>query len=225
MRARKLGHMHWELPIIGLGCMGLSEFYGPPLEHNAAIKLLHEAIDLGVVHFDTAEIYGIGSANETLLGEAFADRRDQVFIATKFGLMRNGETGEFMGLDGSAQNCRRAIEGSLRRLRTDHIDLYYLHRVDPTLLISARGRICHLCRKPLEPRPLHGLVRSAAPGMVVSMMRHEQVMLHTIPRAPLTPQRSWPTGWRRRWLGKPSAASAIPPLKRAHGPCRTAWVY
>ncbi len=116
--------------------MGLSEFYGPPMEQSAAIKLLHEAIELGVVHFDTAEMYGIGGANETLLGEAFADRRDRVFIATKFGPTRNFETGEFTGLDGSRESCRRAVEGSLRRLRTDVIDLYYLHRVDPATPIE-----------------------------------------------------------------------------------------
>jgi aryl-alcohol dehydrogenase-like predicted oxidoreductase len=111
--------------------MGLSEFYGPPMEKRSAIHLLHEAIDLGVEHFDTAELYGIGGANETLLGEAFADRRDRVFIATKFGPMRDLQTGEFTGLDGSPENCRSAIEASLQRLRTDHVDLYYLHRVDP----------------------------------------------------------------------------------------------
>jgi aryl-alcohol dehydrogenase-like predicted oxidoreductase len=112
--------------------MGLSEFYGPPMEKRSAIDLLHEAMDLGVEHFDTAELYGIGGANETLLGEAFADRRDKVFIATKFGPTRDSQTGEFTGLDGSPENCRRAIEASLQRLRTDHVDLYYLHRVDPT---------------------------------------------------------------------------------------------
>jgi len=116
--------------------MGLSEFYGPPMEKRSAIHLLHEAIDLGVEHFDTAELYGIGGANETLLGEAFADRRDRVFIATKFGPTRDSQTGEFTGLDGSPENCRRAIEASLQRLRTDHVDLYYLHRVDPTTPIE-----------------------------------------------------------------------------------------
>jgi aryl-alcohol dehydrogenase-like predicted oxidoreductase len=116
--------------------MGLSEFYGPPMEKSSAIHLLHEVIDLGVEHFDTAELYGIGGANETLLGEAFADRRDRVFIATKFGPTRDLQTGEFTGLDGSPENCRRAIEASLQRLRTDHVDLYYLHRVDPTTPIE-----------------------------------------------------------------------------------------
>ncbi len=131
MQRRTLGKTQRALPAIGLGCMGLSEFYGPPTEQRAAVKLLHEAIELGVEHFDTAEIYGVGSANESLLGEAFHDRRDKVFIATKFGPTRNPETGEFTGLDGSRANCRRAVEGSLKRLRTDVIDLYYLHRVDP----------------------------------------------------------------------------------------------
>jgi len=136
MQKRTLGNTERELPTIGLGCMGLSEFYGPPMEQRAAIKLLHEALELGVEHFDTAEMYGIGSANETLLGKAFADRRQSVFIATKFGPTRDFETGEFTGLNGSRENCRRAIEGSLHRLRTDVIDLYYLHRVDPAIPIE-----------------------------------------------------------------------------------------
>ena len=135
MKNRKLGNTDIELPVIGLGCMGLSEFYGPPTEQAEAIKLLHEAIELGVRHFDTAEVYGIG-ANESLLGEAFADRRDRVFIATKFGPLRDQETGMPVGIDGSRDNCRRAVEGSLKRLQTDVIDLYYLHRVDPNTPIE-----------------------------------------------------------------------------------------
>ncbi len=136
MQKRTLGKTQTTLPAIGLGCMGLSEFYGPPTEQAAAISLLHEAIDLGVVHFDTAEMYGLGSTNESLLGEAFSDRRDKVFIATKFGPTRDPETGEFTGIDGSRENCRRAVEGSLSRLKTDFIDLYYLHRVDPATPIE-----------------------------------------------------------------------------------------
>lgn len=136
MQKRTLGKTQRTLPAIGLGCMGLSEFYGPPTEKSAAIRLLHEAIELGVEHFDTAEMYGIGSANESLLGEAFHDRRDKVFIATKFGPMRDPETGDFTGIDGSRENCRRAVEGSLNRLKTDVIDLYYLHRVDPATPIE-----------------------------------------------------------------------------------------
>ena len=136
MQKRKLGNTERELPVIGLGCMGLSEFYGPPTEQAAAIKLLHEAIELGVEHFDTAQMYGMRSANESLLGEAFADRRDKVFIATKFGPTRDWNTGMPTGIDGSRENCRRAVEGSLQRLQTDVIDLYYLHRVDPATPIE-----------------------------------------------------------------------------------------
>lgn len=136
MLKRKLGNSERELETIGLGCMGLSEFYGPPTEQGTAIRLLHEAIELGVDHFDTAEMYGIRSANESLLGEAFSDRRDRVFIATKFGPTRDWETGLPTGIDGSRENCRRAVEGSLKRLCTDAIDLYYLHRVDPATPIE-----------------------------------------------------------------------------------------
>ena len=136
MQLRTLGKTSTQLPAIGLGCMGLSEFYGPPTEQGEAIKLLHQAIDMGVVHFDTAEMYGIGSTNESLLGEAFHDRRDKVFIATKFGPLRDLKTGEFTGIDGSRENCRRAVEGSLQRLKTDVVDLYYLHRVDPATPIE-----------------------------------------------------------------------------------------
>jgi aryl-alcohol dehydrogenase-like predicted oxidoreductase len=136
MQKRIIGNTERKLATIGLGCMGLLEFYGPPMELRAAVKLLREAIELGVEHFDTAEMYGIGGANESLLGEAFNDRRNRVFIATKFGPTRNFKTGEFIGLDGSRDNCRRAIEGSLQRLRSDTIDLYYLHRVDPATPIE-----------------------------------------------------------------------------------------
>jgi len=100
-----------------------------------SLRALRTALEIGYTHFDTAEMYGIG-ANELLLGEAFRDRRDQVFIATKFGPTRDAETGAFTGIDGSRDNCRRAVEGSLERLQTDVIDLYYLHRVDPATPIE-----------------------------------------------------------------------------------------
>lgn len=123
---------------IGLGCMGLSAFYGPPTKQTDAIKLLHEAIEMGVNHFDTAEMYGMG-ANEKLLGEAFADRREKVRIATKFGpKFLFDENGKPTGttVDGTPANMRRAVENSLRYLKTDIIDLYYLHRVDPNVPIE-----------------------------------------------------------------------------------------
>lgn len=130
MTRRAIGQSGYDVNAIGLGCMGLSEFYGPAIDTPAGVKLLHEAIERGVDHFDTAEMYGIG-ANEKLLGEAFHDRRDKVRIATKFGPMRDPATRMPSGVDGSPANCRRAIEQSLTFLKTDHVDLYYLHRVDP----------------------------------------------------------------------------------------------
>ncbi len=130
MLTRKLGHSDLEITALGLGCMGLSEFYGPPAPEQEGIRLLQAALDRGVNHFDTAEMYGLGR-NETLVGKAFHDRRDRIVLATKFGPRRDAETGARLGVDGSPANVRRSVEGSLKRLRTDVIDLYYLHRVDP----------------------------------------------------------------------------------------------
>jgi aryl-alcohol dehydrogenase-like predicted oxidoreductase len=127
---RLLGRTAESLMPVGLGCMGLTGVYNAPVDQAAATRLIQEAIDLGVEHFDTAEIYGL-TKNETLLGEAFQGRRDKVFIATKWGPQFDAATGRRLGVDGSPENCRRSVEGSLKRLRTDHIDLYYLHRVDP----------------------------------------------------------------------------------------------
>jgi len=135
MLRRALGQSGFDLNAIGLGCMGLSEFYGPATDTGEAVKLLHTAIERGVDHFDTAEMYGMG-ANERLLGEAFHDRRDKVRIATKFGPTRDPETTMPTGVDGSPANCRRAIEQSLGFLKTDHVDLYYLHRVDKSTPIE-----------------------------------------------------------------------------------------
>jgi aryl-alcohol dehydrogenase-like predicted oxidoreductase len=115
--------------------MGLSEFYGKPMPESAAINLLHRAVDLGVTHFDTAEIYGQGH-NERLLGKAFAGRWGRIVLATKFGPQRDPATGDFVGVDGSPANVRDSCAKSLKRLGTERIDLYYLHRVDPATRIE-----------------------------------------------------------------------------------------
>lgn len=135
MLTRHLGKSGISVSAIGLGCMGLSEFYGPPAQESEAIHLLHRAQDLGVTHFDTAEIYGQGR-NEQLLGKAFAGRWDKIVLATKFGPQRDAATGDFLGVDGSPANVRRSCEKSLQRLGTDRIDLYYLHRVDTSTPIE-----------------------------------------------------------------------------------------
>jgi aryl-alcohol dehydrogenase-like predicted oxidoreductase len=129
MIRRTIGRNGRQVNAIGLGCMGMSFAYGPALPEGEAVALLHKAIELGVDHFDTAEMYGLGH-NERLLGAAFHDRREKVFIATKFGPLMEAGTGRRLGVDGSEANAKRALEQSLRFLRTDHIDLWYLHRRD-----------------------------------------------------------------------------------------------
>jgi aryl-alcohol dehydrogenase-like predicted oxidoreductase len=128
MKMRRLGRSGPEVSAIGLGCMGMSAFYGGS-DEQASIDVIHRALDLGVTLMDTAEMYG-PHTNEMLLGKALAGRRDQAFIATKFGIGYNADRSA-LAVDGSPANVRRAIEGSLKRLGVDHVDLYYLHRVDP----------------------------------------------------------------------------------------------
>lgn len=135
MLSRDLGRSRISVSAIGLGCMGLSEFYGEPMQESEAIDLLHRAMDLGITHYDTAEIYGQGH-NEQLLGKAFAGRWDQIVLATKFGPQRDPATGAFIGIDGSPASVRKSCEKSLRRLGTEMIDIYYLHRVDPATQIE-----------------------------------------------------------------------------------------
>ncbi|MEW6537938.1 MAG: aldo/keto reductase [Pseudomonadota bacterium] len=128
MKTRKLGANGPEVSAIGLGCMGMSAFYGGADEAQS-ISVIHRALDLGITLFDTAEMYG-PHTNEVLVGKALKDRRDQALIATKFGINYNADRTK-LTTDGSPANVRRAIEGSLQRLGVDHVDLYYLHRVDP----------------------------------------------------------------------------------------------
>ena len=117
---------------LGLGCMGMSAFYGTA-DEGEAIRTIHRAIELGMTFLDTAEMYG-PYTNEELVGRALKDRRDEVVLATKFGIRWAPTDDEPMRrvIDGSPENVRRSVEGSLQRLGTDHIDLYYQHRIDPT---------------------------------------------------------------------------------------------
>ncbi|SHM90266.1 aldo/keto reductase [Mucilaginibacter sp. OK098] len=129
MKKRTLGNSDLEVSALGLGCMGLSFGYGPAADTKDAIKLLHAAVEKGVTFFDTAEAYG-PFANEELLGEALAPYRDQIVIATKFGF-KDGDSSK--GVDSRPERIRQVAEESLKRLKTDHIDLFYQHRVDPNV--------------------------------------------------------------------------------------------
>lgn len=136
MNKRRLGKSDLEVSAIGLGCMGMSTSYGKPRDKHEMINLIHEAVDLGITFFDTAEVYG-PFVNEELVGEALKPVRDKVVIATKFGFDTEGNRESPLGgLDSRPEHIRKVVEQSLKRLKTDVIDLYYQHRFDPTIPIE-----------------------------------------------------------------------------------------
>ncbi|MFG1626659.1 aldo/keto reductase [Kribbella sp. NPDC049227] len=130
----KLGSSGAEVSRLGLGCMGMSFAYGTP-DNAESIATLHRALDLGITFLDTADLYGFG-ANEELVGRAIADRRDEVFLATKFGIVGNPLTDARRGVNGSPEYVRSSIDASLSRLGVDHVELYYQHRADPDVPIE-----------------------------------------------------------------------------------------
>ncbi len=136
MQKRKLGKSNLEVSALGLGCMGMSFGLGPPADKKEMIALIRSAVERGVTFFDTAEVYG-PFTNEELVGEALAPFRDQVVIATKFGFAPNADDGgKWTALDSRPEHIKESAEGSLKRLKTDVIDLYYQHRVDPNVPIE-----------------------------------------------------------------------------------------
>ena len=135
MQKRKLGKRNLEVSALGLGCMGMSFGYGPPKDKQQMISVIRSAVEFGVTFFDTAEVYG-PFTNEELVGEALAPVREQVVIATKFGFRFDSETGKQAGLNSRPEHIKQVAEASLKRLRTNVIDLFYQHRVDPDVPIE-----------------------------------------------------------------------------------------
>ena len=148
MQKRKLGKSNLEVSAIGLGCMGMSFGYGPPADKKEMISLIRTAVERGITFFDTAEVYG-PFTNEELVGEALAPLRDQVVIATKFGFRPDPNGGpRWSGLDSSPKHIQEVAEASLKRLKTDVIDLFYHHRVDPNVPIEeTAGAVKDLIRQ------------------------------------------------------------------------------
>jgi aryl-alcohol dehydrogenase-like predicted oxidoreductase len=130
---RKLGPQGLEVSAIGLGCMGMSDFYGPS-DESTNLRVLNAALDIGINFLDTADMYGVG-ANERLLAQVLKTRREEVVLATKFGTVRSPD-GAFLGINGTPEYVHAACDASLTRLGVDHIDLYYQHRVDPKVAIE-----------------------------------------------------------------------------------------
>ncbi|HSK41820.1 MAG TPA: aldo/keto reductase, partial [Arenibaculum sp.] len=161
MERRELGRSGLTVSAIGLGCMGMSGFYGGR-DEDEAVATIHHALEKGVTLLDTADMYGIGH-NEELVGRAIRDRRDRVVLATKFGVVR-GKDGSFLGVDGRPDYVRTACEASLKRLGVEAIDLYYQHRVDPDTPIEEtvgamaelvrQGKVRHLGLSEAGPRTI-----------------------------------------------------------------------
>ncbi|MDB5052490.1 MAG: aldo/keto reductase, partial [Bacilli bacterium] len=161
MQKRTLGNSGLEVSALGLGCMGMSDFYSGQ-DDEESIQTIHRALDLGVYFLDTADMYGVGK-NEELVGKAIKGRRDEVILATKFGNVR-GADGAYLGISGHPEYVKEACEASLRRLGVDYIDLYYQHRVDPkTPIEETIGAMAELVK---EGKVRHLGMSEAAPQTI-----------------------------------------------------------
>lgn len=191
LNQRRLGTQGLTVSAEGLGCMGMSEFYGTTDEAEG-IATIHRALELGVTLLDTADVYG-PHTNEQLVGRAIADRRDQVVLATKFGIVRDPADPMSRGFDGSPDYVRRSIDASLRRLGVEHVDLYYQHRVDPRTPIEetvgamaelvAAGKVRYLGLSEASPET----IRRAHAVHPISALQTEYSLWSRDPEAEIVP--------------------------------------
>src|SRR5271165_3350627 len=221
MQKRKLGKSELEVSAIGLGCMGLSFGLGPATEKSRAIAMIRSAVDRGVTFFDTAEGHGPFS-NEKLVGEALEAVRDQVLIGTKFGFKIN-DRAEIIGLDSRPEHIREVVDASLKRLRTDRIDLLYQHRVDPNVpiedvagavkgLISA-GKVKHFGLSEAGAQN----IRRAHTVQPVAAVQNEYSLWARDPEAEAPPRDPAPTA-NIRSERRPPAARYVPGEWSGHRP-------
>src|SRR5712675_2358343 len=192
MQKRKLGKSGLEVSAIGLGCMGMSFGYGPPKDKQEMIALLRSAVGCGVTFFDTAEVYG-PFTNEELVGEGLAPFREQVVIATKFGFKLDPKSGRSMGVDSRPEHIKEVAEASLKRLRTDVIDLFYQHRVDPEVPIEDvagavkelihQGKVKHFGLS----EPGVQTIRRAHAVQPVAALQNEYSLWHRVPEKEVLP--------------------------------------
>lgn len=195
MEYRNLGNRGLRVSAVGLGCMGMSHAYGAPADHREMTELLAKAVDMGYTFFDTAEVYGTPERphdNEELLGEALRPYRDRIAIATKFGLRFDTESGIVpypLLPDSRPETIRRAVEGSLRRLQTDYIDLYYQHRPDPNVpMEDVAGTVADLIK---EGKVLYWGLSEASEE---DIRRAHAVCLLTAIQDRYSMMARWPTG-------------------------------